>query len=96
VAELYRRRWQIELFFKWIRQTLKVKAFYGTSWNAVLIQIWTALIAYLLLVWLKPCCWNVVTFGPGCAHRRLTIVNLYYSTSVSDSSVTLLYNMVLI
>jgi len=53
VAELYRRRWQIELFFKWIKQNLKVKAFYGTSMNAVLIQIWTALIAYLLLVWLK-------------------------------------------
>jgi hypothetical protein len=53
VVELYRRRWQIELFFKWIKQNLKIKAFYGTSKNAVLIQIWTALIAYLLLVWLK-------------------------------------------
>jgi len=53
VAELYRRRWQIELFFKWIKQNLKIKAFYGTSKNAVLIQIWTALIAYILLVWLK-------------------------------------------
>jgi hypothetical protein len=53
VAELYRRRWQIELFFKWIKQNLKIKAFYGTSKNSVLIQIWTALIAYLLLVWVK-------------------------------------------
>jgi hypothetical protein len=53
VAELYRRRWQIELFFKWIKQNLKIKVFYGTSKNAVLIQIWTALIAYLLLIWLK-------------------------------------------
>jgi putative transposase len=53
VAELYRRRWRIELFFKWIKQNLKIKVFYGTSKNAVLIQIWTALIAYLLLVWLK-------------------------------------------
>jgi putative transposase len=53
VAELYRRRWQVELFFKWIKQNLKIKAFYGTSRNAVLIQIWTALIAYLLLVWVK-------------------------------------------
>jgi Transposase DDE domain/Domain of unknown function (DUF4372) len=53
VAELYRRRWQIELFFKWLKQNLKIKAFYGTSKNAVLIQIWTALIAYLLLVWVK-------------------------------------------
>jgi putative transposase len=53
VAELYRRRCQIELFFKWIKQNLKIKAFYGTSKNAVLIQIWTALIAYLLLVRVK-------------------------------------------
>ena len=53
IAELYRRRWQIELFFKWIKQNLKIKAFYGTSKNAVLIQIWTALIAYLLLIWVK-------------------------------------------
>jgi putative transposase len=53
VAELHRCRWQIELFFKWIKQNLKIKAFYGTSKNAVLIQIWTALIAYLLLVWIK-------------------------------------------
>jgi len=53
VADLYRRRWQIELFFKWIKQNLKIKAFYGTSKNAVLIQIWTALIAYLLLLWVK-------------------------------------------
>lgn len=49
IAALYRRRWQIELFFKWIKQHLKIKAFYGTSKNAVLIQVWTALIAYLLL-----------------------------------------------
>jgi hypothetical protein len=53
VAELYRRRWQIELFFKWVKQHLKIKAFYGASKNAVLIQVWTALIAYLLLFWVK-------------------------------------------
>lgn len=39
VAELYRRRWQVELFLKWIKQNLKIKAFYGTSKNAVLILI---------------------------------------------------------
>jgi hypothetical protein len=53
VAELYRQRWQIETFFRWIKQNLKIKTFYGTSENAVLIQLWTALIAYLLLLWLK-------------------------------------------
>jgi hypothetical protein len=57
VAALYRQRWQIELFFKWIKQNLKIKAFYGTSENAVLIQIWTAMMAYLLLLWLKVISW---------------------------------------
>jgi len=49
IAELYKRRWQIELFFKWIKQNLKIKRFLGTSENAVKLQIITALIAYLLL-----------------------------------------------
>jgi hypothetical protein len=53
VAALYRQRWQIETFFRWIKQNLKIKTFYGTSENGVLIQIWTALIAYLLLRWIK-------------------------------------------
>ena len=42
IAELYRERWQIELFFKWIKQHLHIKAFYGTSQNAVYTQIWIA------------------------------------------------------
>ena len=49
IAELYKRRWQIELFFRWVKQTLKIKHFLGTSENAVKIQIAAALIAYLLL-----------------------------------------------
>lgn len=53
VAELYKERWQIELFFKWIKQNLKVKTFLGTSKNAVLTQIWIALCVYLLLAFLK-------------------------------------------
>ena len=53
VADLYKERWQIELFFKWIKQNLKVKTFLGTSKNAVLTQIWIALIVYLLLAFLK-------------------------------------------
>ncbi len=46
---LYRRRWQIELFFKWIKQHLRIKAFYGTSENAVKTQIWIAMCSYLLV-----------------------------------------------
>lgn len=49
IAEIYRQRWQIELFFKSIKQNLRIKTFVGTSANAVRIQIWTALIAMLLL-----------------------------------------------
>ena len=49
IAALYKRRWQVELFFKWIKQNLKIRHFLGTSENAVRIQIVTALIAYLLL-----------------------------------------------
>lgn len=49
IAELYRRRWAIELFFRWIKQTLKITRFVGTSENAVRIQIAVALIAFLLL-----------------------------------------------
>ena len=49
IADLYRRRWQIELFFRWVKQTLKIRRFLGTSENAVRIQIAVALIAFLLL-----------------------------------------------
>ena len=50
IAELYRERWQIELFFKWIKQHLHIKTFYGTSQNAVYTQIWIAVCDYLLLI----------------------------------------------
>ena len=53
VAALYRERWQVELFFKWIKQHLKVKSFVGTSVNAVRTQLWIALCAYLLVLFLK-------------------------------------------
>lgn len=53
IALIYKERWQIELFFKWIKQNLKVKTFLGTSKNAVLNQIWVAMIYYLLLSYIK-------------------------------------------
>jgi len=55
IAALYKERWQIELFFKAIKQNLKIKTFVGTSANAVRIQIWTALITILLLKYLQMC-----------------------------------------
>ncbi len=53
ITQLYRSRWQIELFFKWIKQHLRIKAFYGTSPNAVRTQIWSAIAVYLLVAILK-------------------------------------------
>lgn len=53
ISAIYKDRWQIEIFFKTLKQNLKIKTFVGTSKNALLIQIWTALIAILLLKYLK-------------------------------------------
>jgi hypothetical protein len=53
IAQLYKCRWQIELFFKWIKQNLRIKSFYGTSENAVKTQIWIAVSVYLLVAILK-------------------------------------------
>jgi hypothetical protein len=53
IANIYKARWQVELFFKWIKQNLKIKSFIGTSKNAVLTQIWIALCVYLLLAFIK-------------------------------------------
>ena len=52
IAHIYKDRWEIELFFKALKQNLKIKSFVGTTENALHIQIWTALIAILLLKWL--------------------------------------------
>src|ERR1019366_7268390 len=49
IAQIYKSRWQVELFFKWIKQHLRIKAFYGTSENAVKIQIWIAVSIYVLV-----------------------------------------------
>lgn len=53
IADIYKARWQVELFFKWIKQNLKIKSFIGTSKNAVMTQIWIAMCAYLLIAFLK-------------------------------------------
>ena len=53
IAQIYKARWEIETFFKWIKQHLKIKTFLGTSENAVMTQIWITMITYLLLAYLK-------------------------------------------
>jgi IS4 transposase len=71
IAQLYKCRWKIELFFKWIKQHLRIKAFYGTSPNAVKVQIWIAVSVYLLLAILKK------RLGlPGDLYRILQVTSL--------------------
>jgi hypothetical protein len=53
IAAIYKSRWHIELFFKWIKQNLRIKAFYGTSINAVKTQIWIAICVYLMVACLN-------------------------------------------
>ena len=53
IADIYKARWQVELFFKWIKQNLKIKSFIGTSKNAVMTQIWIAMCVHLLLAFIK-------------------------------------------
>jgi IS4 transposase len=50
IAQIYKQRWKVELFFKWLKQNLNVKHFFGTSENAVKSQIWAAICAYLLVL----------------------------------------------
>jgi hypothetical protein len=56
IADIYKARWRVELFFKWVKQNLKIKTFIGTSKNAVMTQIWIALCVYLLLAFIKFQC----------------------------------------
>lgn len=53
IANVYKARWQIEVFFKWIKQNLKIKSFLGTTINAVMTQVWVAMCYYLLLTYIK-------------------------------------------
>lgn len=81
VARIYRERWQIEVFFKTLKQNLKIKTFVGTSENALRIQIWTALIALLLLRWLHCLCQRNWSFSNLAALLRL---NLFTYRDLND------------
>ena len=71
VADVFKQRWQIELFFKWIKQHLRIKTFYGTSPNAVKAQIWIAVSIYLLVAIMKKR-FNL----PGSLHTILQILEV--------------------
>lgn len=81
IADLYKARWQIELFFKWIKQNLKITRFLGTSENAIRIQIFVALIAYILLRAAHTAQSAVAT---PLIFARLVRLNLMHKRSVND------------
>ena len=85
IAEIYRQRWQIELFFKWIKQNLKIKSFLGTSKNAVMTQIWVALILYLLLSYIK--------FINKCRYGITELANRLRDTLMSDFALLEVLNL---
>jgi len=79
IANIYKSRWDIELFFKWIKQNLKIKTFIGTSENAVKIQIWTAMIAYLLTEYIR---FKSKTFFPILKTFRILSENLLFHNEI--------------
>lgn len=83
IAGLYKQRWQIELFFKWLKQNLKIKHFIGTSQNAVRIQIFVALIAYILL---RMAMQTQKAVAQPLAFARLVRLNIMHKRPISQLS----------
>jgi len=81
IADIYKERWQIEIFFRWIKQNLKIKAFIGNSENAVMSQIYAALIVYLLLCYTKFLCNLSVTLQN---FMRILQLNLFRTCSLHE------------
>ena len=81
IADIYKERWQIEIFFRWIKQNLKIKAFIGNSENAVMSQIYAALIVYLLLCYTKFLCNLSVTLQN---FIRILQLNLFRTCSLQE------------
>jgi hypothetical protein len=78
IADIYKRRWQVELFFKWIKQNLKIKSFWGTGLNAVYSRIWIALIISVLL-WICRTLEGIIAS----AHQILQIIKTMLFTKGS-------------
>ncbi|MCM2473332.1 IS4 family transposase [Rhizobium sp. CG5] len=81
IAALYKRRWQIELFFRWVKQTLRIRHFLGTSENAVRIQVMVALITYILLASLKK---TQARIESPLAFARLVRANLMHRKTIQN------------
>ena len=82
IAELYRCRWQVELFFRWIKQHLRIKAFYGTSENALKTQIWIAISIYVLVAIVKK---RLDVNGSLYRILQILSVNLFEKTSLIEA-----------
>jgi putative transposase len=76
IAAIYKARWQIELFFKWVKQHLKIKSFLGTNANAVMTQVWVAFCVYLLIAYVKFL--SKVPWSPYQIFKRLQVTALEY------------------
>jgi len=93
VAELYRSRWKIELFFKWIKQHLRIKAFFGTSENAVKTQIWTAISVYVIIaiikkrLALKPDLYTILQILSVSVFEKAPIAQVLTTTDILNKSV---------
>jgi len=83
IARLYRSRWQVELFFKWIKQNLRIKSFYGTSENAVKTQIWIAISVYVLVAIMKKQ-----------LHLKESLYTIFQVLSVSTFEKTPIYQLI--
>lgn len=93
IAKLYKLRWQVELFFRWIKQNLRIKSFYGTSENAVRTQIWVAIAIYALVAIirkrmdLKPLLYNILQILSVTAFEKVPLNQLLTETDDHDSMV---------
>lgn len=90
ISELYRQRWQIEIFFRWVKQNLRIRSFYGTTSNAVRVQLWTAICTYLAVaitrkqLGLTPSLTAVLQILSVNAFQKVPIIELFAETDTSE------------
>ena len=94
ISELYRQRWQIEIFFRWIKQNLRIRSFYGTTPNAVRVQLWTAICTYLAVaitrkqLGLRRPLLAVLQILSVNAFQKMPITELFTENNTSDTKLT--------
>ena len=104
IAKLYKLRWQVELFFRWMKQNLRIKSFYGTSENAVRTQIWVAIAIYALVAIikkrmdLKPPLYNIFQILSVTTFEKVPLNQLFtkkndHDMMVADCNQLVLFNL---